>query len=148
MILVLLVLLEGTPKEPCSPPPVRARRREVAKLWVSCRAGGSSLLAAVDVTIWRRDRIASAFPFSLLRIRLGARVADGDRTYLLLPGRTQLSSSVNGRGLGMYSIPITKLLAIRYISACGIPKPDLRFQLTKMRKHSPKHCQSRGRLLI
>jgi len=59
------VVLEGTPKEPCSPPPVRARRSEVAKLCVRWRAGGSSRLAAVDVTIWRRERIARAFPFSL-----------------------------------------------------------------------------------
>lgn len=63
------MLSDGMPKEPWSPPPVRASRREVAKLWVRLSAGGPSLLAAVDVTIWRRDRIARALPFSLLRMR-------------------------------------------------------------------------------
>lgn len=119
VILESWVLSDGIPKEPWSPPPVKASRREVAKLWVRLSAGGPSLLAAVDVTICRRDRIARALPFSLLRIRFWTGQEWIRETDLLLPGRTQLSSSDSSNGLGMYSIPITKDLATHRISDPG-----------------------------
>lgn len=50
------------------PPPVSARRRDVAKLDVSFSACGSSLLAAVVVTMCSLERIARALPFSPLSL--------------------------------------------------------------------------------
>lgn len=71
-------------------------------------------------------------------------------TDLLLPGRTQLSSSDNSKGLGIYSIPITKHLAAQrmYIRFQGVKAQYFGLQLTQMWEHSAEDGQSCRWLLI
>lgn len=113
-------ILLGTPNEPCVPPPVNARRRDVAKFEVSFKACGSSLVATVVVTICSLDRIASALPFSPLSlnyVRMEAIYWNRSSYFLSGSGRTHVSRSAKGSGFGIKSMAITKLLAEAYKSA-------------------------------